>query len=136
VSERDAAVALLLAQLADHAIDTPRAAVERAVDGLLADPRRGFLLVEPGVAVAWVSFTWALEHGGLTAWLEELYVVPDRRGSGIGTRLLREAERRARAAGCAAVDLEVDVEHGRAADLYRREGFVPLPRARWVKKLA
>ena len=133
----DAAVVveLLVAQMADHAIDVSRAAIERAVAGMLADPRRGFILVDGSDGVAWVSFTWSLEHGGLTAWLEELYVVPARRGDGLGTALLRAAEERARAAGCAAVDLEVDVEHTRAARLYQREGYRSLPRGRWVKPL-
>jgi ribosomal protein S18 acetylase RimI-like enzyme len=102
---------------------------------MLADPRRGFILVDGAAGVAWVSFTWSLEHGGLTAWLEELYIVPERRDSGLGTALLRAAEERARAAGCEAVDLEVDAEHTRAARLYQREGYRPLPRARWVKPL-
>jgi len=130
-----AVVELLVAQLGEHAIDTPRDAVERAVAGMLADPRRGFILVDGAAGVAWVSFTWSLEHGGLTAWLEELYIVPERRDSGLGTALLRAAEERARAAGCEAVDLEVDAEHTRAARLYQREGYRPLPRARWVKPL-
>jgi ribosomal protein S18 acetylase RimI-like enzyme len=42
----------------------------------------------------------------------------------------------ARAAGCAAIDLEVDRDHARAAHLYARSGFTSLPRARWVRLLA
>src|SRR5262245_17021296 len=87
-----AVVELLLAQLAEHHIDTPRAGVEAAVAGVHAGPSRGRLLViRDGarlVGVAYISFIWALEHGGLSAWLEELYVVPECRGAGLGGALL------------------------------------------------
>jgi GNAT superfamily N-acetyltransferase len=130
---------LLMAQLHEHSIDTPRAAVRKAVDGVLADNGRGFvLLAEQGssiVGVAYVSFTWTLEHGGKSAWLEELYVVPDERNRGIGRALLAAALQNASTAGCAAVDLEVDTTHARAGHLYAREGFTPLSRARWVRAL-
>jgi GNAT superfamily N-acetyltransferase len=130
---------LLVAQMAEHDIDIPRAGVEAAVRGMLGDPRRGTILVHRDegrvTGLAFVSFTWSLEHGGLTSWLEELYVLPALRERGIGTQLLAAAMDAARAAGCAAVDLEVDVEHRRAARLYERHGFRALPRSRWVRKL-
>jgi ribosomal protein S18 acetylase RimI-like enzyme len=87
------------------------------------------------VGVAYLSFVWALEHGGRAAWLEELYVVPWLRDQGIGTQLLHAVLEHAALQGCVAVDLEVDAGHTRAARLYAREGFLPLGRARWVKKL-
>jgi GNAT superfamily N-acetyltransferase len=104
---------------------------------MLGEPRLGFILLAregAAVGVAWVSTTWSLEHGGLTAWLEELYVVPERRSSGIGRALLLDVIERTRKLGCAAIDLEVDVEHARAEHLYQREGFSRLPRARWVRR--
>ena len=137
--DRDAVVELLAEQLAEHQIDTARAAITHAVDGMLGDERRGFVLlakeVDAAIGVAWVSFTWTVEHGGKTSWLEELYILPDRRESGLGTRLLHAVLERARASGCAAVDLEVESEHRRAANLYARHGFQAMSRARWVRKL-
>ena len=139
VGDSEAVIDLLAAQLAEHHIGTSRRAIAIAVDGMMKDDRRGFLLIAKDesrvVGVAYVSFTWTLEHGGKSAWLEELYVVPDRRESGIGRRLLASALEIAKAAGCAAVDLEVDAEHSRAAKLYSREGFRPLTRARWTRAL-
>ena len=138
-ADAPAVVELLLAQLAEHAIDTPRPAVEHAVAGVLAEPRRGRILVasegERLVGVAYVSFVWALEHGGHSAWLEELYVRPEERSRGVGSALLAAALDFARADGCAAVDLEVEEEHVRAANLYARNGFVKHTRARWVRRL-
>jgi GNAT superfamily N-acetyltransferase len=137
--DREAVIELLAAQLAEHAIDTPRDRIAAAVDGMIGDARRGFLLVaiERGaiVGVAYVSYVWSLEHGGRSAWLEELYVAPARREHGVGGRLLSAVLERAAADGCAAVDLEVDARHERAARLYSRHGFQPLPRARWVRGL-
>src|SRR5438034_644371 len=91
-SDLTAIVDLLMAQLAEHDIDTPRAGVETAVAGCFDDPRRARILVARGAAgiigVAYVSFIWALEHGGLSAWLEELYVIPAERDHGVGRLLL------------------------------------------------
>jgi GNAT superfamily N-acetyltransferase len=137
-SERDlpAVVRLLSAQLSEHGIGTPEERIAFAVHGLIAEPARGFVvLAEDGteaVGVAYVSFVWALEHGGKAAWLEELFVVPERRQAGLGSALLSAAIEGARERGASAIDLEVDVGHARAEHLYARRGFVRLPRARWV----
>ena len=132
-------VDLLTAQLREHAIDTPAPALARAVEGLLRDPERGRLLVATvdgaPVGVAALSFVHTLEHADRSAWLEELYVAPAHRGRGIGTALLGAACELALSSGAVAVDLEVDAAHERAAHLYARSGFRPLPRARWVRRL-
>jgi len=114
--------------------------VEAAVDGLIEMPERGALLLasdadEP-VGLAVVGYTWTLEHGGLVAWLDELYVVPARRGKGLGGTLLARAVEHSTGAGCTAIELEVDAEHRRAENLYRRAGFEPLARSRWSRRLA
>src|SRR5579872_5729184 len=43
------------------------------------------------VGLAYLAYTWTLEHGGQSAWLDELYVVPGERSRGVGTALLRAA---------------------------------------------
>jgi GNAT superfamily N-acetyltransferase len=78
---------------------------------------------------------WTLEHGGAAVWLDELFVAPAQRGQGIGTALLREAVAWAEAQGLHAIDLEVEESRARVESLYRREGFAPHTRRRWVKKL-
>jgi GNAT superfamily N-acetyltransferase len=138
--EEDAIAELLAAQFEEHAIRVDDATLRQGIRGPLADPRLGALLLARAggraVGLAYLAYTWTLEHGGKAAWLEELYVVPDRRSRGVGTALLRAALDQARAAGCKAVDLEVEADHARAAHLYAREGFVAHSRARWVRKLA
>jgi GNAT superfamily N-acetyltransferase len=51
-------------------------------------------------------------------------LLPASRGDGSARALLADAVQRARAFGCAAIELEVVVQNERAISLYRREGFV------------
>jgi len=88
------------------------------------------------VGIALNVYTWTVEQCGEIAWLEELYVVPDRREAGIGAKLLRHAIEAARDRGCLSIDLEVDAGHARAANLYRRAAFRPLDRKHWTLPLA
>jgi GNAT superfamily N-acetyltransferase len=137
--DRDAVLALLVAQLREHDIDTPVPEVAHAVDGMLRHPGRGRILVAlvdgSPIGVAVLSSVWTLEHGGRAMWLDELYVEPDRRGQGIGRQLLAAALQTAAGIGAIAVDLEVETSHARAARLYAREGFQRHDRTRWVRKL-
>ena len=130
---------LLAVQLAEHHIDISAEALANAIHGVLDVPRRGFFLValRDGlcIGVAYVSFIWALEHGGQAGWLEELYVVPEHRTGGVGTQLLEAVIAAATASGCAALDLEIDRDHERVRSLYERQGFSQLPRSRVVKRL-
>ena len=140
VADGEVIVSLLIEQLREHNIETPASAVASAVDGVIADNSRGFVLIArqgaETVGIACVSFVWTLEHGGKSAWLDELYVIPESRNRGIGKALLVAVLQTVEAAGCIAIDLEVDRNHARAERLYAREGFTPLPRARWVRDLA
>jgi len=101
------ALPLVQAQYREHRIELGDRELRAALRAL--PPRRGALLVATDrgadIGVAALSFTWTLERGGKVAWLDELYVIPGRRGEGIGLRLLRRALREARAAGCRAVEL-------------------------------
>ncbi|WP_394826580.1 GNAT family N-acetyltransferase [Pendulispora albinea] len=87
------------------------------------------------VGIAFLSFMWTLEHGGVSAWLDVLYVVPAHRSQGIGRALLTSALEASQQRGCVAVDLEIEASHARAANLYLRLGFRPHARTRWVKPL-
>jgi GNAT superfamily N-acetyltransferase len=137
--DREHIIRLLAAQLAEHDIDLHAEKLAHAVDGFFEEPRRGRILVARQhtevVAVAVLSYTWTLEHGGKSCWLDELYVQPELRTHGIGTRLLRKAFEVTTADGCIAMDLEVESSHGRAANLYQREGFQAHTRTRYFRKL-
>lgn len=132
-------VELLGAQLREHDIPATQIGMESAVRGMLEDPRRGALFLAwegaSAVGLACLSYTWTLELGGLSSWLDELYVEPRLRGAGIGRALLHAAIAEARSAGAAAIDLEVVEGHERASRLYAREGFERRHRARWALSL-
>jgi GNAT superfamily N-acetyltransferase len=138
-ADREVLIRLLRAQFSDHTIQPAADRLETAVDRLLEERALGRLLVASCdgaiVGVAALVFTWSIEHGGRTAWLEELYVEPPYRGQGIGTALLHAACEAATAEGAAAVDLEVEAGHERAAGLYEREGFRRHARQRFVRPL-
>jgi ribosomal protein S18 acetylase RimI-like enzyme len=64
-----------------------------------------------------------VEAAGLTAYLEELYVVPERRGQGLGRALLEAAMDHARERGAARIDLNTSVDDVAARALYESAGF-------------
>ena len=138
LTRRDCELALPLveAQYREHGIAMRGAPLRHALRTLVGG--KGIVLVAgdrapAGVAV--LSWNYELERGGMVAWLDELYVVPERRGRGLGTALLRRALRAARREGCESVQLEVVRGHQRAARLYSREGFARLPRIRYMRVL-
>ena len=140
LADLDDVASLLAGQFDEHAIVLDEATFRGAICGALEEPSRGaFLLGRDAqgraMALAYVTYTWTLEHGGRSAWLEELYVLPEERSHGRGAELLAAAMAHAKEQGCRAIDLEVEAEHARAANLYERAGFRPHRRARWYVKL-
>jgi GNAT superfamily N-acetyltransferase len=135
----DDVVPLLAVQLAEHGMPQGEASLRAAVLGLVEHPERGALFVarreHRALGVAALSFTWTLEHGGKVMWIDELYVKPDARGAGIGTKMLEVAIAFAKSERCRAIDLEVDADHARVESLYVRHAFGALPRRRFTRPL-
>jgi ribosomal protein S18 acetylase RimI-like enzyme len=65
----------------------------------------------------------SLYTGALDAYLEELYVVPQRRGHGLGRALAEAAIVHARERGAARMDLNTSEEDLAALRLYESAGF-------------
>lgn len=78
---------------------------------------------EPPVGFAELRFRPSLYTGALDAYLEELYVVPGRRGEGSGRLLLEAAMDEARARGAAHIDLGTSEDDIAARGLYESAGF-------------
>lgn len=140
-ADRAAVVALLRAQLDEHSIDLASDAIDFAVRGLERNRELGRVLVAVDadgsvLGVAVLSFLWTLEHGGASAWLDELYVAPAGRGRGLGRALTEAAIAAADAAACIALDLEVEPGHEVAERLYERLGFRRHRRTHLVLPLA
>jgi len=78
---------------------------------------------EPPFGLAQLRFRPSLWSGAPDAYLEELYVAPDRRGRGAGRALLEAAMERARAVGAAHLDLVTSEADEAARALYESCGF-------------
>ena len=130
---------LLVEQLGEHGVDASADQLSPVLKRVVADAARGFILLARDdrriVGIAYVATILSAEHCGLVAWLEELYVTPSLRSRGIGTALVTAVLERARETDIVAIDLEIDAGHSRAESLYRRLGFRPLERSRWVREL-
>jgi ribosomal protein S18 acetylase RimI-like enzyme len=72
---------------------------------------------------AQLRFRPSLYTGALDAYLEELYVVPDLRGQGLGRALLEAAMDYARQRGAAHIDLGTSEDDVAARALYESAGF-------------
>jgi ribosomal protein S18 acetylase RimI-like enzyme len=133
--------ALLEAQLREHQMTPPTEALREAIHAVIEDPRNGFILLAAGpdnvaVGVAYASSLLSFEYGGVSGWVEELYVTPAYRGQGIGSHLLEKVISTAKELGWRALDLEVDESHDRAIPLYQRYHFLPHSRSRFYLALA
>jgi GNAT superfamily N-acetyltransferase len=99
----------------------------RALETILADERVGRVFVaregERVVAMASLLYTVSTAEGGAAALFEDLVVLPEYRGRGIGTALLRHVIEAARRQGVKRVTLLTDRGNKRAQALYRKLGF-------------
>ena len=83
-----------------------------------------FLLAGPAdVGVAQLRFRDYLITGEPVVYLEELYVVPDRRGEGHGRMLMETAFAQARERGATTMELGTALDDTAARGLYESLGF-------------
>jgi GNAT superfamily N-acetyltransferase len=96
----------------------------------------GRLLSEPRLGAGWISTTdgmaagyllavyaFSLEHLGITAEIDEFFVLPSARGRGTGAELLRVAESEFRRVGCTNVSLQLSRNNAPARAFYRRHQY-------------
>ena len=81
---------------------------------------------DPSVAVALVTLRPNVWYDGPVALLDELYVVPHRRGGGIGASVLQLVVDTAARRGVELVEINVDEGDLDAQRFYRREGFIDI----------
>ena len=103
------------------------ARVARELERLCAEPRLGSAWVAHarGNATGYLLavYVFSLEHLGLTAEIDEFFVLPSARSKGIGDALLRLAEAEFARRGCTNVSLQLGRGNDRARLFYRAHGY-------------
>jgi GNAT superfamily N-acetyltransferase len=100
------------------------AALGERLEALLSNPSVVALLAgDPAVGLALLTLRPNVWYAGPVAVLDELYVVPDERGRGIGTLLLHAAERECGRRGSELLEINVDGEDVDARRFYERHGY-------------
>jgi GNAT superfamily N-acetyltransferase len=94
------------------------------------------LLSEPNLGTCWIAraddrlvgyllavYVFSLEHLGLTAEIDELFVLPAGRDAGLGSELLELAETEFTRVGCTNVSLQLARGNSAARRFYVRNGY-------------
>ena len=101
--------------------------VELVLKQLLAEPRLGAAWVaeEDGRLAGYLIAVRVLsvEHQGLMAEIDELYVLPEARSRGVGGRLLAAAETALAAPGCVRLQLQLAAGNSEARAFYESRGY-------------
>jgi len=101
---------------------------------LIADPEReGVQLVArdgdgDAVGFATIYWMWSSTRGKRVALMNDLYVAPQARGSGLADDLIADCARRGRDHGAAILEWETAPDNERAQKVYARTGA---PRSTW-----
>jgi ribosomal protein S18 acetylase RimI-like enzyme len=108
-----------------HGFDRPR--IETLLRRLLAEPERAACWVAEvdGLLCGYLLavFVFSLEHGGLMAEIDELFVAAQQRSLGVGACLVAQAESELGRRGLVRLQLQLGVENDRARAFYERHGF-------------
>ena len=76
-----------------------------------------------GVAASRIVATVMAGYEGHRGWLNYLAVAPNHQRSGLGGRMVAEAEERLRALGCSKINLQIRRSNAGAMAFYRKLGF-------------
>jgi GNAT superfamily N-acetyltransferase len=108
-----------------HGFD--RARIETLLRRLLSEPERGACWVaETGGRLCGyllAVYLFSLEHGGLMAEIDEVFVSAETRSMGVGALLVEQAERDLVMRGLVRLQLQLGVGNDRARVFYERHGF-------------
>jgi ribosomal protein S18 acetylase RimI-like enzyme len=110
-----------------EALTFDEAAARQALQQLIGNPFFGriFLLELAGEKIGYtvLTFGFSLEFHGRDAFVDELYIVAEHRGRGIGKQTLDFLAGVCRAESIAALHLEVERANTIAQEVYRKQGF-------------
>jgi GNAT superfamily N-acetyltransferase len=110
--------------------DRGTAALKDALNLFFKRPELGFVWMAydgNGIAgVCVVSYAISTSIGALVAKLDDVSVKEDRRGKGIGTKLIQQLKEELRKQSVMRIDVAVHVGNPEARQFYEKLGFVPL----------
>ena len=108
----------------------PREHFEQGFDEMMRSDVyvQGYMLVCDGNNVGYcvTMKTYSVEAGGITIWIDELFVLEEYRSKGLGRELFKYIEENGDKK-LRRIRLEVELENGRAITLYKKMGFEPAP---------
>jgi ribosomal protein S18 acetylase RimI-like enzyme len=111
------------------------AALIELFEALYEDPaREGVQLIARGpreepLGFATLYWTWSTTHAARLAVMNDLFVVPEARGSGLAEQLIDACREQSRARGATTLSWQTAPDNRRAQRLYERIGAV---REQWV----
>jgi ribosomal protein S18 acetylase RimI-like enzyme len=112
--------------------------LEEALIPLLATEHAGRVwfinLDNERVGYVALCFGYSIEFRGRDAFIDELYIVSEQRGKGVGKDVLRLLGTEAKALGVKTLHLEVAYENNRAKHLYETVGFEARDRYTFMSK--
>jgi diamine N-acetyltransferase len=96
-----------------------------------------WIITLAGCTIGYVALAlgYSIEVGGLDAFVDELYVVAEQRGRGVGRRVLDFVEQQALRLGIRRLCLEVENHNTRARALYGTIGYIDHSRHLMAKRL-
>lgn len=108
----------------------PREHFEQGFDEMMRSDVyvQGYMLVCDGNNVGYcvTMKTYSVEAGGITIWIDELFVLEEYRSKGLGRELFKYIEENGDKK-LRRIRLEVELENGRAISIYKKMGFEPAP---------
>ena len=108
----------------------PREHFEQGFDEMMRSDVyvQGYMLVCDGNNVGYcvTMKTYSVEAGGITIWIDELFVLEEYRSKGLGRELFKYIEENGDKK-LRRIRLEVELENGRAISLYKKMGSEPAP---------
>lgn len=108
----------------------PREHFEQGFDEMMRSDVyvQGYMLVCDGNNVGYcvTMKTYSVEAGGITIWIDELFVLEEYRSKGLGRELFKYIEENGDKK-LRRIRLEVELDNGRAISLYKKIGFEPAP---------
>ena len=119
-------LAVLFSQEAEFEVDGH--AQQAGLQAIISNPDIGIILLarhkDKVVGMVSLLFSISTALGGRVAMLEDMVVLPEQRGLGIGSALLNAAIKTARDNGCLRITLLTDSDNETAQGFYEKQGFV------------